>query len=167
MLFCWSLLMPFVASYDPQLSHSKANSLCEMRPTLCGTTLVLTGFNNRPIIASSQTCFISRLLYPRVGHSYMLWLIKLRQSWLTRDFSVGLSPRGYSLYWFARNGQKSLRNQAMGHASIRQAQLTMRTTRERIWQYIKKHKHSHFRHPSLFWGTFSQLFTKTKKEKQK
>ena len=151
MLFCWSL-MPFVASYDPQLSHSKANSLCEMRPTLCGTTLVLIGFNNRPIIASSQTCFISRLLYPRVGHSYMLWLIKLRQSWLTRDFSVGLSPPGY---------------QAMEHASIRQAQLTMRTTRERIWQYIKKHKHSHFRHPSLFWGTFSQLFTKTKKEKQK
>ena len=43
-----------------------------MRPTLCGTTLVLTDFNNRPIIASSQTCFISRLLYPQVGHRYAL-----------------------------------------------------------------------------------------------
>ena len=49
-------------------------SLCEMRPTLCGTTLVLTGFNNRRITGSLQTCFISRLLYPRVGHRYVLIL---------------------------------------------------------------------------------------------
>jgi len=42
-------------------------TLCEVSVTLHGTNpLVLTAFNNPPIIASPRTYFISRLLNPQV-----------------------------------------------------------------------------------------------------